>query len=315
LANTVRPLFSIGRAKSPTWSKQTASIFIPPCIPTLVDKPPESDRWSHEIKYDGYRTQLHLTGGHARAFTRNGHDWSIKYASVLACARELISRDAVLDGEIVVQDERGRSNFKKPATAIRWQESSLFFYAFDLLCLDGNDLRKQRCEDRRQRLHELVGNPLPTSSIQFSQSLVGSGSTSFATVEKMGFEGIVSKRKASTYRGGTTKDWLKTKAYISGEFVVIGYERKRGAALSLLLAEETEACLRHVGRAIPAIAPEQHEELMQALEVLHASAFATPIGGGNKGAVPVQPVLKVMAMHLRGEEKLHQATVTALHRT
>ena len=69
--------------------------FIPPCIPALVDKPPKGDAWSHEIKYDGYRTQIHLVGGHAIAFTRNGHDWSMNYASVLAAVRALIKRDAI----------------------------------------------------------------------------------------------------------------------------------------------------------------------------------------------------------------------------
>ncbi|WP_395448002.1 hypothetical protein ACHMW7_24360 [Aminobacter sp. UC22_36] len=157
---------------------QRRSAFIPPCIPTLVDKRPEGDRWTHEIKYDGYRTQIHLAGGQARAFTRNGHDWSSKYASVLAASRELITRDAILDGEMVVQDESGRSDFKKLATAIRWEGASLVFHAFDLLSLDGSDLRKQRCEDRREQLHELVGDPRSISPVQVSQSFEGSGSTS-----------------------------------------------------------------------------------------------------------------------------------------
>ncbi|CAN7405732.1 non-homologous end-joining DNA ligase [Aminobacter sp. LjRoot7] len=293
---------------------QRRSAFIPPCIPTLVDKPPEGDRWTHEIKYDGYRTQIHLAGGYARAFTRNGHDWSTKYAPVLGGARDLIHRDAVLDGEMVVQDETGRSDFKKLATAIRWENASLVFYAFDLLSVDGNDLRKQRCEDRRDRLHELIGDPRPISPIQFSQSFEGSGAEFFAAAEKMDLEGIVSKRKASIYRSGDSKDWLKTKAYITGEFVVIGYERKRGAAPSLLLAEETDARMRYVGRAIPAVPGAQRDELWQALEFLHTSHFATPIGAGNKAAVPVQPVLKVMAKHLKGEEKLRHATVTEILR-
>ncbi|GAA4108975.1 non-homologous end-joining DNA ligase [Aminobacter aganoensis] len=286
--------------------------FIPPCIPTLTDKPPEGDAWTHEIKYDGYRTQIHLSAGKVRAFTRNGHDWSKKYLSVLSDARDLISRDAILDGEMVVQDETGRSDFKKLASAIRWEGASLVFYAFDLLGLDGNDLRRQRCDDRRQRLRDLLGDPKLSSRIQFSEEFEGSGAEFFAAVEKMDLEGIVSKRRASLYRGGDSKDWLKTKAYISGEFVVIGYERKKGAAPSLLLAEETDASLRYVGRAIPAVPGEQREELWQALEFLHAGTWAANVGPGNKAAVPVQPILRVIAKHLRGEEKLRHATVTAI---
>lgn len=286
------------------------SVFIPPCIPTLVDKPPEGGRWTHEIKYDGYRTQIHLAGGTARAFTRNGHDWTTKYRSVLAAALA-IDRDAILDGEMVVQDESGRSDFKKLATAIRWENASLIFYAFDLLGLDSTDIRKQTCEVRRDRLQDILGAPSRTSPIQFSQSFEGSGAKFFAEVEKMDLEGIVSKRKASIYRSGDSKDWLKTKAYITGEFVVIGYERKRGAAPSLLLAEETDASMRYVGRAIPAVPSGQRDELWRALEFLHAGHFATPVGA-NKGAVAVQPILRVVAKHLRGEEKLRHATVTEI---
>jgi bifunctional non-homologous end joining protein LigD len=288
---------------------QRRSAFIPPCIPTLVDKPPEGDRWTHEIKYDGYRTQIHLAGGHARAFTRNGHDWSTKYAPVLSASRELITRDAIVDGEMVVQDESGRSSFKKLAAAIRWEGSSLVFYAFDLLGLDGKDLRQQRCDDRRLRLHDLVGDPRPTCPLQFSQAFEGSGAEFFAAVEKMDLEGIVSKRRASIYRSGPSQDWVKTKTYITGEFVVVGYERKRGAAPSLLLAEDTDASMRYVGRAIPAISQYRRDELWQALEFLHTSHFATPIGAGNKAAIAVHPVLHVIAKHLKGEEKLRHATV------
>lgn len=285
-------------------------VFIPPCIPTLVDKPPEGDAWTHEIKYDGYRTQIHLRGGQARAITRNGHDWSAKYRTVLSDARDLIRREAILDGEMVVQDDTGRSDFKKLASAIRWENASLIFYAFDLLGLDGTDIRKQRCDDRRQRLRDLIGDPKLSSRVQFSDHFEGSGAKFFAEVERMDLEGIVSKRRASIYRSGDSKDWLKTKVYTSGEFIVIGYERKRGAAPSLLLAEETEDSLRYVGRAIPAIAQGRRDELWQALEYLHSSTFATPVGAGNKAAVPVQPALHVIARHLKGEEKLRHATVT-----
>ncbi|GAA2817397.1 DNA ligase D-like protein (predicted ligase) [Aminobacter aminovorans] len=289
-----------------------AGVFIPPCIPTLVDKPPEGDAWTHEIKYDGYRTQIHLSGGKARAFTRNGHDWSPKYQTVLSDARDLVRRDAILDGEMVVQDQTGRSDFKKLASAIRWENASLVFYAFDLLGLDGNDIRKQRCDDRRQRLRDLLGDRRQSSRLQFSDHFEGSGAKFFAEVELLDLEGVVSKRRASIYRSGDSTDWKKTKVYTTGEFVVIGYERKRGAAPSLLLAEETDTTLHYVGRAIPAIAQARRDELWQALEYLHTSHFATPIGAGNKAAVPVQPVLKVMAKHLRGEEKLRHATVVEI---
>ena len=283
--------------------------FIPPCIPTLVDNPPEGEAWTHEIKYDGYRTQIHLAGGHAVAFTRNGHDWSMKYASVLADARDMIKRDAILDGEMVVQDETGRTDFKRLSSAITWESASPVFYAFDLLGLNGNDLRKQQCHDRRAQLHDLIGDPRPNSDIQFSQALEGSGGEFFTAVERMGLEGIVSKRKASIYRGGYSKDWLKTKAYVTREYVVIGYEHKHGGAPSLMLADMEDGQLRYVGRAIPTIGGKQRAELWEALDYLRDTKFDVPVSA-NKGAIPVQPVLRVMAKHLKGEDKLRHATVT-----
>ena len=283
------------------------SPFIPPCIPTLVDRPPNGDTWVHEIKYDGYRTQIHF-GATPHAYTRNGHDWLTKYMPVVLAGSGMFSGSAIIDGEMVVQDEQGRSDFKRLATSIRWSQANLIFYAFDLLALDGQDLRGAPCETRRHRLHELIGDPDPTSRIQFSQSYEGSGDEFFAAADAMGLEGIVSKRRASPYRSGPSRDWLKTKAYTTGEYIVVGYERMKGEAPSLLLADEG---LRYVGRAIPAIIGAARDELWQALEYLHTDHWAADVGA-NKGAVPVSPALRVLAKHLRGEEKLRHATVTAV---
>lgn len=283
------------------------SDFIPPCMPRLVDKPPEGDEWAHEIKYDGYRTQIHL-GATPHAYTRNGHDWLTKYLPVVLAGAERFPASAVIDGEMVVQDEQGRSDFKRLAKSIRWSNASLVFYAFDLLALDGKDLRGAPCETRRHRLHGLIGDPNPDSPIQFSQSYEGSGAEFFAAAEAMGLEGIVSKRRASPYRSGPSRDWLKIKTYVTGEFVVIGYERKKGEAPSLLLADEG---LRYVGRAIPAITGAMRDELWEALEFLHADRWVADVGV-IKGAIPVNPALRVTARHLRGEEKLRHATVTGI---
>ena len=272
------------------------------------------EAWTHEIKYDGYRTQIHMAGAEARAFTRNGHhDWSMKYAAVLAGVRALIRRDAILDGEMVVQDETGRSDFKRLVSAIRWESASLVFCAFDLLSLDGKDLRQKSCQDRRARLQNLVGIHRPDVPVQFSEAFNGAGAELFAAAERMGLEGIVSKRKASIYRSGPPKDWLKIKTYIAGEFVIIGYERKRGEAPSLLLANIAESVgQRYVGRAIPVITGQARDELWQALEFLQTDTWSVNRGPGNRGAVPVRPVMRVMAKHLRGEEKLRHATVAEI---
>jgi len=283
-----------------------AGPFIPFCFPTEVDEPPEGEQWTHEIKYDGYRTQFHL-GAVPRAFSRNGFDWSQKYSFTLAAANDCIRRDAVLDGEIVALDDAGRPDFKRLPSAIRWHGRDLVFFAFDLLQLDGTDIRTLPCEDRRKRLQHLVGDGRP--ELRFSDAFDGSGAALFAKVAEMELEGIVSKRRASPYRSGDSRDWLKTKVYAIGEYWIIGYERGSGHAPALLLAEETDKGLRYVGKANPAIGSQRREELWQALEFLKTSAFATAIDKTNKLAVSVQPRLLAKAKHLRGAGKLRHATV------
>ena len=115
--------------------------FIPPLVPVISAKPPEGGDWIHEVKYDGYRTQLIIEDGKARAFTKTGLDWSAKYGPVVEAAAALPCKNAILDGEMVVLDERGVSDFLALPGAIRKAPERLVFVAFDLLHLDGFDRR------------------------------------------------------------------------------------------------------------------------------------------------------------------------------
>src|SRR5688572_24616393 len=114
--------------------------FIRPLRPTLVYEPPSGEGWIHEIKHDGHRTILVVEDGAARAFTRNGHDWTDRYSRVVTCAAGLPCRSAILDGEVIVQDENGRSDFSALRRAMKREPHRLVFFAFDLLLLDGKDL-------------------------------------------------------------------------------------------------------------------------------------------------------------------------------
>jgi bifunctional non-homologous end joining protein LigD len=130
----------------------------------LTDQPPEGADWIHEIKHDGYRTMLTVERGTARAYTRNGHDWSDRYAGIIASARKLPCRSAILDGEVIVQDARGVSDFEALQAALRSQPAQLIFYAFDLLHLDGKDLREKPLIERRTKLNR--ARPRQPDSIQ-----------------------------------------------------------------------------------------------------------------------------------------------------
>jgi bifunctional non-homologous end joining protein LigD len=170
-----------------------------------------------------------------RAYTRNGFDWSDRYPGLVRSAARLNCRAAVLDGEVIVQDDRGRSDFEALKSAIRWEPQRLLFYGFDLLHYEGTDLRECPVVERRAKLKELFGNDR-ASPLQFSEEFSGDGAALFIACAEHGLEGIVSKEVASHYRSGRSKTWLKTKCFTEGNFVVIGMDRDRktGAILALL---------------------------------------------------------------------------------
>lgn len=223
--------------------------FVPTMQPTLVADAPEGDQWLHEIKYDGYRTELLLTGGESRAFTRNGHDWSEKYRLILDVARGLTEGSALLDGEIIVQGDKGHSDFHALRRAITSAPHNLIFYAFDLLMVDGHDIRHEPLIDRRHRLCDLVGEHDATFPVHFSDDIVGNGPAVFHQAEQMGLEGIVSKLADSRYRSGYSTAWLKTKAFTEEHLVIVGTEQGPGPTTALC-ARETPHGLEYVGGAM-----------------------------------------------------------------
>lgn len=158
--------------------------------PKLIDAPARGDGWLHEIKYDGYRTQLVVVDGAARAFTRNGHDWTAKYGPIVVAANTLPCSSAIIDGELIVQDENDVSDFVALRSAIYKDPHRLLSFAFDLLHLNGLDLRDMVLEDRRELLADLIEDRDP---IFLSSEFDGEGAAFFAVAEAKGLEGIVSK--------------------------------------------------------------------------------------------------------------------------
>ena len=134
-----------------------APCFVPPLLPTLVETPPAGEGWVHEIKHDGYRTQLVIERGKARAFSRNGHDWTDKYPRVASDAAKIRCRSAVLDGEVIVQDKHGRSDLEALYQAMADEPHRIVFFAFDLLHLDGRDLCPLPLIERKAMLTMLAG--------------------------------------------------------------------------------------------------------------------------------------------------------------
>ncbi|TIU70031.1 MAG: ATP-dependent DNA ligase, partial [Mesorhizobium sp.] len=199
--------------------------FIEPLMPTLVDKPPEGDGWIHEVKFDGYRSQIVRDVDGVRIFSRRGLDWTAKYRDLANAASELEAEDAIIDGEVIVTNEAGLSDFKALRKAITSRQQDLYFVAFDLLHLNGHDLRDIALEDRREILAEMIPSG---GRIQFSQALPGDAKSIFHLIEQAGLEGMVSKRKDSKYRSGNSTAWLKAKCYTIDEYELLGVEREAG---------------------------------------------------------------------------------------
>ena len=178
--------------------------FIEPQLASSVEQPPEGKHWIHEIKHDGYRSQVVIERGEARVFTRKGYDWSDRYPSIVRAATNLRCQSAIIDGEAIVQNGHGASDFEALSTAMRRQPHSIILYAFDLLHLDGKDLRQHTLLERRASLKALLGSD-DQSRIQFSDEFDGDGDALFKACAEQELEGIVSKHSLAPYRMGEAR--------------------------------------------------------------------------------------------------------------
>ncbi|TIM03975.1 ATP-dependent DNA ligase, partial [Mesorhizobium sp.] len=193
--------------------------FIPPMEPKLVTKPPEAGDWIHEIKLDGYRSQIVINSPEdIRVYTKTGADWTSKYAGLVEAARELEVENAIIDGEAVVTNAAGLPDFAALQKAVHSDPYAMILGAFDILHLNGHDLRDIGCKGRREILYGIIK---PDSRIQFSEAMPGDAKAIFYLVDQAGLEGIVSKRADSKYRSGPTSNWLKTKSWTVDEFELL----------------------------------------------------------------------------------------------
>ena len=182
--------------------------FIEPCIPTVARVPPTGPGWLHEIKHDGYRLIGRLEARRVRLFTRRGHDWSDRFPRIGEALANLRARSITIDGEAVVLcPKTGLSLFDELHSGRRNREFIL--YAFDLLELNGKDQRLLPLDERKERLADLLTPAV--DGIELSEHIEGDGESVFRYACKLGCEGIVSKQRASPYRSGRTKTWIKVK--------------------------------------------------------------------------------------------------------
>jgi bifunctional non-homologous end joining protein LigD len=182
--------------------------FIEPCLPSPADRPPSGGNWIHEIKHDGYRLMARRDSVGIRLITRRGNDWTSRFPLIVEAVNHLKVRSCLIDGEAVCCDERGLAVFSKLRR--RQEEGRAFLYAFDLLELDGTDLRREPLEVRKATLASIRRKSRP--GLRLNEHLQHpEGPVVFAHACTMGLEGIVSKRLGSRYVSGRSRDWLKFK--------------------------------------------------------------------------------------------------------
>jgi bifunctional non-homologous end joining protein LigD len=182
--------------------------FIEPCLPSPADRPPSGSNWIHEIKHDGYRLMARRDSVGIRLITRRGNDWSDRFPLVIEAVNQLKLRSCLIDGEVCCCDESGLARFD--VLRRRRNEAVAFLYAFDLLELDGTDLRREPIEVRKATLASILRKSC--LGMRLNEHLEHDcGLTVFQHACKMGLEGIVSKRLGSRYRSGRSPDWLKFK--------------------------------------------------------------------------------------------------------
>lgn len=242
-----------------------------PQLATLTDKAPEGGNWLHEIKHDGYRIVARFEKGRVQLFTRNGHDWTRRFSSVAKALEALRVDDAMLDGEVTILDADGSSSFRRLQEALSAGRSAGFVYlAFDLLHLDGHDLRKSEQLERKRVLRQLLkaSGFGSDSSVRYSDHIVGNGPEFYEQACELGLEGIISKRSDGVYRSGRGKQWLKVKCTHHEEFVVGGYTEPGGSRSgfgSLLLGAYEKDNFVYAGRVGTGFSNSQIEQLHRKL--------------------------------------------------
>jgi bifunctional non-homologous end joining protein LigD len=260
--------------------------FIEPELCKLVKRPPDGENWAHEAKLDGYRMQLRVAGHEATLKTRKSLDWTDKFQPIADLAAKF--PDCIIDGEIAALDANGTPDFGALQAALSEGDADdLVMFAFDLLYLDGTDLRKQPLSERKALLKELLASQRlrSTSRIRYVDHFAAPASDVLESACRMNLEGIISKRIDAPYRSGRVGDWTKAKCRAGHEVVIGGWTREAGHLRSLLVGVHRDSQLVSVGRVGTGFSREKAGMLMKRLKPLASdtSPFTGPTAP-RKGA-------------------------------
>lgn len=231
-----------------------ASVPLPgllkPMLATLVDRPPDGD-WRYEIKFDGYRILTRIQDSEVHLFTRNGNDWTERLPQQAKALTALDAGDCWLDGEVVVLGENGLPDFQALQNAFDHNKpKDIIYYLFDAPFLDGQDLREQPVEQRRNALKAVISHP-HSPQLRFSENFIAAPQDIIESACALKLEGVIGKRAGSSYVSRRSPEWIKLKCRLRQEFVIVGFSKPKGSRSgfgALLLAVHEKGELRYAGR-------------------------------------------------------------------
>jgi bifunctional non-homologous end joining protein LigD len=263
--------------------------FVAPALASSIGKVPTGERWVHEVKFDGYRVQLHIANEGIHVYTRNGHDWTDRFKKIATDAWHLKAKSAIIDGEVVVPAGDGTTDFsalQKEMQAGR-PSDQLVMYGFDLLYLNGYDMRKAPLATRKAELSVLLKN----SDILLSQSFETDGQHMFKTACEMGLEGVVSKRSDSRYSSGRTDAWVKMTCRNRETLPIVGFALKENRFDGLYVGRRDGDDLVYAGKVDLGFTPSTASDVRKRLAPLvqKAQAYSQKIKKPN--AIWVKPSL------------------------
>lgn len=193
--------------------------FIEPALASAIERVPTGERWIHEIKFDGYRVQVHLANEAVKVFTRRGNDWTKRFRKIADDAWHIGAGSAVIDGEVVVPSADGTTDFSVLQNELKGKSRRIVLVAFDLLYLNGSDLRMLPLIQRKTHLKKIIDG----TDVQFSESFELDGKEMFAHACQVGLEGVVSKVRDSRYVSGRSRDWVKATCVQRETLTIAGF--------------------------------------------------------------------------------------------
>jgi bifunctional non-homologous end joining protein LigD len=290
-----------GKTKPKVSGRSKLPDFVPLSLATLYGGAPSGPDWLHEIKFDGYRLEARLDHGKVQLLTRKRQNWTHRFKPVADAVAALPATTALLDGEVVVEDDKGIASFSLLQTDLKDGRTDRFaYYAFDLLHLDGRDLTGEPLSARKAVLKQLLDGRGQESVIHYTDDFTEAGPVVLRHACEMGLEGIVSKRRSAPYRSGRTDNFVKTKCHGQQEFVVAGYTPATAmpraiGALTVAVHEDGE--LRYAGRVGTGYTHKMAHELFKRLAPLRVDTrpIRLPPDERRTDVVWVEPKLVIEA--------------------